>query len=161
MSLVRALAVLLLLGVPVARAQDVQQGGAPVKPANAAPATEQQPNMRTDAQPRVSMSARTDSAPAPESLGADATPYVDLGPDWSQPARDNMTEITKEIVTSKKGVLSVRDISTLGVQPLPVTDPPVEGVKTIMNIPDPPVKMLPTPLDPLSALPQPDRPVRP
>jgi hypothetical protein len=150
----------LAVSATLASAQTTQTPGPGVSPASAAPQTEHQPNLRTDSEPRMSPAPPSDSGPAPETLGVDATPYVDLGPDWSKPARENETETLKRIVTHK-GVTRVEEITTYGVTPSPVTNPPVPPTKQIDNIPLPPVKMMPKPPDPLAAVPQPTEPIRP
>jgi hypothetical protein len=125
-----------------------------VKPASAAPETSAQPNLRTDSMPHTNQDATTDSAPAPETLGMDATPVMDMGLDWSLPQTSTEPSVLKRIATSKKGQVSVVDVQTLPVVALPVTNPPLPPTVTILDIPRPPVTLMPPPQDPLAGIPQ-------
>jgi hypothetical protein len=138
-------------GVPAA---EPGTGSTQVKPASAAPETSSQPNLRTDSMPHTNQDATTDSAPAPETLGMDATPIIDMGLDWSLPQTSTEPAVLKKIVTSKKGQVSVVEVQTLPVMPLPVINPPLPPVVTILDIPRPGVTLKPTPQDPLSGIPQ-------
>ncbi|HEY0784598.1 MAG TPA: hypothetical protein VGD62_01930, partial [Acidobacteriaceae bacterium] len=71
------------------RAAGAQQAPVPpdstLSPASAAPQTQPQPDLRTDSKPRTDLSPSTDSGPAPETLGMDATSFLDVGYDYATP----------------------------------------------------------------------------
>jgi hypothetical protein len=136
-----------------AHAQQPGAGSTQITPASATPQTQSQPNLRTDSTPHTNLSPSTDSAPAPESLGVDATPIVDLGWDWSLPQDNNVPSVLKRIVT-RKGVTTVVDVQTLPAITLPVTNPPDPPTVIIADIPEPPVVLKPAPPDPLTGIPQ-------
>lgn len=149
-----AVSALLLLAVS-AYAQTAEPGTASsqVKPASAAPQTSAQPNLRTDSMPHTNQDASADSGPAPETLGMDATPIIDMGLDWSLPQTSTQPSVLKKIET-KKGQVSVVEVQTLPVVALPVTNPPLPPTVVIQDIPQPPVAMVPMPQDPLAGIPQ-------
>jgi hypothetical protein len=124
-----------------------------LSPASAAPRTHVQPNLRTDSMPHTYEDPSTDSDPAPETLGVDAMPVVDLGWDWSLPQDSDQPSVLRRIVT-RKGITSVVDVQTLPVVPLPVTNPPDPLSRIIADIPQPTVTLKPPPPDPLAGLPQ-------
>ena len=136
----------------VASAQQSEPGAAnpPLSPASAAPQTHVDPNLRTDSKPRADLSESTDSGPVPETLGVDATPSMDLGPDWSVPSDENEVT-TLKIITLHKGVIEQK---TYPAKVSAVTNPPEPPTVTILNLPQPPMRMMPLPPDPLAALPQ-------
>ncbi len=104
--------------------------------------------------PHTNQDASTDSGPAPETLGMDATPMMDMGLDWSLPQTSTEPAVLKRIVTSKKGQVSLVEVQTLPVVPLPVINPPLPPTVAIPNVPQPPVALMPTPQDPLSGIAQ-------
>ena len=122
-------------------------------PASAAPQTHIEPNLRTDSTPHTNQDASTDSGPLPETLGMDATPLMDMGLDWSLPETSTQPTVLKRIAT-RKGVVSIVDVQTAPVMPLPVTNPPEPPSRSIAEIPQPPVAHMPTPQDPLTGIPQ-------
>jgi hypothetical protein len=146
---------LLAAGWLTATAQQPESGtgSSVVSPASAAPQNQPQPNLRTDSQPHTSLSIATDSGPAPETLGMDATPLMDIGLDWSLPQASDQPSVTREIVTHN-GEVKVVEIATKPALPLPVTNPPDPPSHILEDVPQPPVKQMPTPQDPLAGIPQ-------
>jgi hypothetical protein len=104
-----------------------------------------------DSTPQTYLSPST--APAPETLGLDATPFLNLGWDWSLAQDNNQPSVLKRIVTHK-GQTTVVDVQTLPAITRPVTNPPDPPTRILADIPRPPVVLKPTPPDPLTGIPQ-------
>jgi hypothetical protein len=152
LRLFACIVLLLALGACV-RAQQAEPdaGTSQLSPAGGASQTHAQPDLRTNSSPQSYEDP--DSGPAPETLGVDAAPVVDLGWDWSLPQESDQPSILRRIVT-RKGITSVIEVQTSPVTPLPVTNPPDPPSRVIADIPQPPVTLKPPPPDPLAGLPQ-------
>ena len=138
-----------------AHAQQAEPGTSSTQlaPASAAPQTKAEPNLRTDSKPHTNEDASADSGPLPETLGIDATPIMDMGLDWSVPQDSNQPAVLKRIVT-RKGQVSIEDVQTAPVVPLPVTNPPEPTSHILTDVPQPMHTLKPAPQDPLAGIPQ-------